>query len=53
MSGNNGNPDIIVKRPAFQEMEEDYYPDPSTLPLPSQDDRIAIAEVTLTPTQVI
>jgi hypothetical protein len=32
------------KRPAFQEIEDDY-PDPSTLPLPSQEPRIA--EVTL------
>jgi hypothetical protein len=46
-TNNSNNPDIIVKRPAFQEMEEDYYPDPSTLPLPSQEDRITIAEVAL------
>ena len=45
MSTNSSKPDIIVKRPAFQEREEDYYPDPSTLPLPSQESRIA--EVTL------
>jgi hypothetical protein len=46
MNTNSGNNiDIIVKRPAFQEREEDYYPDPNTLPLPSQEPRIA--EVTL------
>jgi hypothetical protein len=46
MNTNSGNnTDIIVKRPAFQEREEDYYPDPKTLPLPSQEPRIA--EVTL------
>ena len=46
-SNSSNNTDIIVKRPAFQEREEDYYPDPSTLPLPSQEPRITIAEVTL------
>jgi hypothetical protein len=45
MSTNSNNTDIIVKRPAFQEREEDYYPDPTTLPLPSQEQRIG--EVTL------
>jgi hypothetical protein len=45
MNTNNSNTDIIVKRPAFQEREEDYYPDPNTLPLPSQEPMIA--EVTL------
>jgi hypothetical protein len=45
MSANSSKPDIIVKKPAFQEREENYYPDPSTLPLPSQESRIA--EVTL------
>jgi hypothetical protein len=43
MSTNN-SADIIVKGPILQEREE-YYPDPSTLPLPSQEPRIA--EVTL------
>jgi hypothetical protein len=47
MNTNSSNTDIIVKRPAFQEREEDYYPDPSALPLPSQEPRIAITEVTL------
>ena len=42
---NSSNTDIIVKRPDFQEREEDYYPDPSMLPLPSQEQRIT--EVTL------
>ena len=44
-TNSSSNTDIIVKRPAFQEKEEDYYPDPSTLPLPSQEQRIT--EVTL------
>jgi hypothetical protein len=43
MSANN-SADIIVKGPVLQE-KEDSYPDPSTLPLPSQEPRIA--EVTL------
>ena len=43
MSANN-SADIIVKGPIVQEREENY-PDPSTLPLPSQEPRIA--EVTL------
>ena len=43
MSTNN-SADIIVKGPILQEREENY-PDPSTLPLPSQEPRIA--EVTL------
>ena len=43
MSANN-SADIIVKGPILQEREENY-PDPSTLPLPSQEPRIA--EVTL------
>lgn len=47
MSTNNNNTDIMVKRSTFQKREEDYYPDPSTLPLPSQEPRIAIAEITL------
>jgi hypothetical protein len=45
MNTNSSNTDIVVKRPDFQEREEDYYPDPSTLPLPSQEQRIT--EVTL------
>jgi hypothetical protein len=43
MSTNN-SADIIVKGPILQE-REDNYPDPSTLPLPSQEPRVA--EVTL------
>jgi hypothetical protein len=43
MSANN-SADIIVKGPILQE-REDGYPDPCTLPLPSQEPRIA--EVTL------
>jgi hypothetical protein len=43
MSSNNST-DIIVKGPILREREENY-PDPSTLPLPSQEPRIA--EVTL------
>jgi hypothetical protein len=43
MSAKN-SADIIVKGPILQE-SEDNYPDPSTLPLPSQEPRIA--EVTL------
>jgi hypothetical protein len=45
MSTNSSKPDIIVKRPSFKEREEDYYPEPSTLPLPPQESRTA--EVTL------
>ena len=40
----NKSADIIVKGPILQEREENY-PDPSTLPLPSQEPRVA--EVTL------
>ena len=36
----NNSADIIVKGPILQE-REDNYPDPSTLPLPSQEPRIA------------
>lgn len=43
MSSTN-SADIIIKGPILQEREENY-PDPSTLPLPSQEPRIA--EVTL------
>jgi hypothetical protein len=49
MSTNNGNSaEIIVKGSTLQERgwkEEDNYPDPNTLPLPSQESRIA--DVTL------
>jgi hypothetical protein len=44
MSTTNNSADIIVKGPILLEREESY-PDPSTLPLPSQESRIA--EVTL------
>jgi hypothetical protein len=36
----NNSADIIIKGPILQEREENY-PDPSTLPLPSQEPRIA------------
>jgi hypothetical protein len=39
MSSNNNLTDIIVKGPILQEREEDY-PDPNTLPLPSQEPRL-------------
>lgn len=49
MSTNNSNnsAEIIVKGSAFRErnLEEDSYPDPNSLPLPSQEQRIA--DVTL------
>ena len=49
MSTNNSNSaEIMVKGSTFQERgwrEEDNYPDPNTLPLPSQEQRIA--DVTL------
>jgi hypothetical protein len=45
MTTNSSKPDIIIKKTAFQEREENCYPDPSTFPLPSQESRIA--EVTL------
>jgi hypothetical protein len=46
MSTNNNSTEIIAKS-SFQEreLEEDIYPDPSTLPLPSQEPRIV--DVTL------
>ena len=44
MSSGNNSADVIVKGPILQE-REDNYPDPSILPLPSQEPRIA--EVTL------
>jgi hypothetical protein len=46
MSSNNNSTDIIVKGSILQEREEEDYPDPNTLPLPSQEPRI-IEEVTL------
>ena len=47
MSTNNTNSTEIIAKSSFQEkgLEEDSYPDPSTLPLPSQEPRIA--DVTL------
>src|SRR5919107_1875146 len=47
MSTNNTNSTGIIAKSSFQEkgLEEDSYPDPSTLPLPSQEPRIA--DVTL------
>src|SRR5919108_1001261 len=47
MSTNNNSTDIIVKGPIFQERGEEDYPDPNTLPLPSQEPRIIEEEVTL------
>jgi hypothetical protein len=46
-TNNNNSAEIIVKGSTFQETvrEEDNYPDPNTLPLPSQESRIA--DVTL------
>ena len=42
-TNNNSPAEIVVKSPIFQKdgLEEDNYPDPSTLPLPSQEPRIA------------
>src|SRR5918999_1388308 len=47
MSTNNTNSTGIIAKSSFQEkgLEEDSYPDPSTLPLPSQEPRVA--DVTL------
>jgi hypothetical protein len=44
---NNNSTEIIIKSSVFQEkgLEEDNYPDPNTLPLPTQDPRIV--DVTL------
>jgi hypothetical protein len=46
-NNNNNSADIMVKGSTFQETvrEEDNYPDPNTLPLPSQDQRLT--DVTL------
>ena len=46
-TNNNNSAEIIVKGSTFQESvrEEDNYPDPNTLPLPSQEPRVA--DVTL------
>src|ERR687892_1756573 len=46
-NSNNNSAEIMVKGSTFQETvrEEDNYPDPNTLPLPSQESRIA--DVTL------
>src|SRR5918995_674164 len=46
-NSNNNSAEIMVKKSSFQEkgLEEDNYPDPNTLPLPSQEPRIA--DVTL------
>jgi hypothetical protein len=49
-TNSNNSAEIIVKGSTFQERgwggEQDNYPDPNTLPLPSQEPRIA--DVTLT-----
>ena len=46
-NNNNNSAEILVKSSIFQErgVEEDNYPDPNTLPSPSQEQRIA--DVTL------
>jgi hypothetical protein len=46
-TNSNNSAEIIIKGSTFQERgwEEDNYPDPNTLPLPSQEPRIA--DVTL------
>jgi hypothetical protein len=46
-TNNNNSAEIIVKGSPFQESvrEEDAYPDPNTLPLPTQEPRVA--DVTL------
>jgi hypothetical protein len=46
-NNNNNSAEIMVKGSTFQETvrEEDNYPDPNTLPLPSQDQRLT--DVTL------
>jgi hypothetical protein len=48
-NNNNNNSTEIIAKSSFQERgleEEDHYPDPSTLPIPSQESRI-VADVTL------
>ncbi len=47
MSSNNNSTDIIVKGSILREREEEDYPDPNTLPLPSQEPRITEEEVSL------
>jgi hypothetical protein len=47
MSSNSNSTDIIVKGSIFQEREEEDYPDPNTLPSPTQEPRITEEEVTL------
>jgi hypothetical protein len=47
MSSNNNSADIIVKGSILQEREEEDYPDPNTLPSPTQEPRIIEGEVTL------
>ena len=46
-STNNNSTDIIVKGPTLQEREEEDYPDPTALPLPTQEPRVTEEEVTL------
>ncbi|MDQ3838870.1 MAG: hypothetical protein M3297_06335 [Thermoproteota archaeon] len=47
-TNNNNSAEIVVKSSIFQEreVEDDNYPDPSALPLPSQESRI-VTDVTL------
>jgi hypothetical protein len=47
MSTNNNSTNIIVKGSILRERDEEDYPDPNTLPLPSQEPRIKEEEVTL------
>src|SRR5919109_4628104 len=47
MSSNNNSTDIIVKGSILQEREEEDYPDPNTLPLPTQEPTIIEGQVTL------
>src|SRR5919109_1864379 len=47
MSSNNNSTDMIVKGSIFQEREEEDYPDPNTLPSPTQEPRVKEEKVTL------
>jgi hypothetical protein len=47
MSTNNNSTDIIVKDSILRERDEEDYPDPTTLPSPTQEPRIKEEEVTL------
>jgi hypothetical protein len=47
MSSNNNSTDTIVTGPTLQGREEEDYPDPTALPLPTQEPRVTEEEVTL------